>query len=132
MGTIDIAYRRPGCLAITAVDSADQRRHFIFDRGVVLDAGPAPWRDLQQGDARSPLWIDFEKAVESVDALGDALGIIEPVDAEHEAQPLEALSNFPGERRTRGIAREPRVSGRLDADRKSADAGLASVHFESK
>src|SRR5208283_3563028 len=132
MGTIDIAYRRPGRLTITAVDSADQHRHFMLDRSVVLDIGAAPWRDLQQRYARSPLWIDFEKAIECVDSLGDALGIVEPVDAEHEAQPLEALSNFPGEWRTRGIAREPRVSGRLDADRKSADPGLASVHFESQ
>src|SRR5271165_531540 len=132
MGTIDIAYRRPGRLAITAVDSADQRRHFIFDRSVVLDVGTAPWRDLQQGDARSPLWIDFEKPVESVDALDDALGIIEPVDAEHETQPVEALPNFLGEWQTRGIAREPRVSGGLDADWKCADTGLASPHFESQ
>src|SRR5664279_5145162 len=116
MGTVDVAYRGPGRLAITAVDSADQRRHLIFDRSVVLDLRPAPWRDLQQGDVRSPLRIVFEKTVEPVDALDDTLGIIEPVDAEHQTQSGEALFNLLGEGRTRRIAREPRVSGGLDAD----------------
>src|SRR5271165_4730976 len=117
METIDIAYRRPGRLAITAVDSGDQRSRFILGRGVVRDIGTASWRDLQQGDPRSPLWIDFEKAVESIDELHNALATIEAVDAKHETQPLEAFSDFPGEWRTRGIARKPRVSGRLDTDR---------------
>src|ERR1035437_4316059 len=130
MGTVDVAYRGPGRLAITAVDSADQRRHFIFDRSVVLDVRPTPGRDLQQGDVRSPLRIVFEKTVEPVDALDDALGVIEPVDAEHQTQSGEALRHFFGEGRTRGIARKPRVSGGLDADWKCADAGLAPLHFE--
>ena len=77
IGTVDIADRRPGRVAETAIDLADEAGHLAFDLAILLDVGAALRRDLQQRHLAAPLRIVLEQPFERVDPVGDAFRIVE-------------------------------------------------------
>ena len=62
-----------------------------------------------------------EKALERVHALGDALAVVEPIDADDHGAAGQAIQHLTHEMRFDGAAREPCESLGLDADRKGTD-----------
>src|SRR5262245_22503578 len=76
VSAIDVADRRPGDFAISAVDPsggfADRALHF----GVFLDFRAALRRDLQVGHLAAPIRIYRQEPLECVHALSKAFGIV--------------------------------------------------------
>ena len=95
-----------------------------------LIAGAALRRDLQQCHLRAPLGDRFEEPLERLDAQRDALGIIEAIDAEHEAAVAEALPHLSHDGRTFRVAGEPHIGRGLDPDREHAEPNLPPIEFE--
>ena len=93
IGPVDVADRRPGRVAKTAVDLADEAGHLGFDLAILLDLGAALRRDLQQRHPAAPFGIVLEQPFERLDAVGYAFRIVEPIDAKHEAVAAEALAH---------------------------------------
>ena len=103
----------------------DRHVHVVADRLIALQVLAARRADLQQRDAAAPLGMVFEHALERLDPLGDALGVIEPIDAEDQpASPSPSRSRVwrTSASRVRPFGSlRPRL--RVDADRKRLDVG---------
>ena len=76
-----------------------------------------------------PLRVVFKKALKGLDPLRDSLGIVEPIDAQDELGPAEAVLDLLGERRTPGVARQPAIDRRLDAHRERAYTDPEPIDF---
>ena len=107
VGAVDIADRRPGRFAIGAVDAAGRLADRALHLGIFLDLGAALRRDLQIGDLAVPVRIDREEALEGIQPLREALGIVEPVDADHQARPARLSTHVAHERRAHAAPRQP-------------------------
>jgi hypothetical protein len=68
-----------------------------------------------------------EENIERLQSLDQALGIVEPVDADDEGAPVEASDQVLDERRADIAARETLEIARLDTDPKTADPRLLAV-----
>ena len=66
-----------------------------------------------------------EELLKRLHALDQALGIIQPVDADHQSASLEACNHVADERRPSRPPRQALECGQVDADRKAPDAYLA-------
>ena len=71
-------------LAELAVDAADGALDELPLLGVLGHVGARRHRDLHQAHLAAPLREQLEEPPERVEPLRDALGVVEPVDAEHE------------------------------------------------
>ena len=129
IGTVDVADRRPGRVAESAVDLADESRHLGFDLAVLLDVGTALRRDLQQRHLPAPLGIVLEQPLERLHAIRNALRIVESIDAEHETAAAEALPHQGHERRAPRVAREAHVRLGFDADREGAEPHFPALEL---
>ncbi len=126
MRLVDVAQRRPRRLAIGAVDAADRLAHLAADVGIFRNAGAAARRDLQIGHLAAPVREIGEEALERVHALGDALGVIEPVDADDHGAAGQAVEHLAHEcgcrRRGAPAATVPRSRRRPDIARSARRA----------
>ena len=127
IGTVDVADRCPGGLAIAAVDATDQLAHLAIHVGVFLDVGAAGRTDLQIGDMAAPFGVGGEETLIAFHAGVEALRIVEPVDAQDHATSAQAVIDLAREDRTLGVAREPGENPGLDADRERFDAHGSAI-----
>ena len=80
------------------VDPLGDAGDSLLERLVLLEQAARRCRDLHEDEAADPFRALLEQPLEGVQALEDALGVVEPVDAEGEAgaggkrQPLEDLA----------------------------------------
>src|ERR1041385_4910220 len=72
----------PTGLAVAAVDFADESLDVQLELGVFGNVHPARYDDLQQSDRTTESGIGLQKCLERDQALGNPLGIVQPVDAE--------------------------------------------------
>ena len=75
--------------------------------------------DLQIGDLALMGGVGSDETFECVDALGNALRIIQPVDADDQVAAFDALPRLADHDVGRGLGREFGKGRRLDADRVS-------------
>ena len=78
------------------------------------------------GDAAAQGRVALEEAREGLDALADALGIVEPVDADDELLAFEARLGAPHERMALRVRRLGPESRRVDADREGGHLEAAA------
>ena len=129
IGAVDVAHRRPRRLAESPVNLADQRRDLVVDRDVFADFVDVLGRH-QQAMTRPAPNFRFELKEAIVKALRRwmvALGIIEPIDAEDQLLPIQAVDDFVHEAGARRVAGKSTVDRGLDANRKRAELGLVAV-----
>ena len=81
------------------VDALGQGTHRVLVVAVFVDARAAGRRDLDEGELPDALRIEFEQSLDGKKALDDALGVVEPVDADADQlagrQPLSARTIAP-------------------------------------
>ena len=131
---IEVAHGRPVGLAERAVDPADERLDARAQLGVLGNLGARRHRDLDERDLAAPLGVPLEQPRERLEPLGDALGVVEAIDAEDQLAAARASSRTsrarsspvararprrtdrdrcrPESSRTRSVARVPRVACR--------------------
>ena len=131
MGTVDIANRRPGRIAILAVHLADEAGQFAFDVAVLLDVGAALRRDLQERHVAAPLRIVLKQPFERLHPVRNAFRIVEAIDAKDELVAAKALAHQRDHRRATRVAREAHVRLGLDAHREGAEPHFLSFEFVS-
>ncbi len=83
VAAVDVADRDHVDLAARAVDAAAFLFELGADRLVAVDILAAGRRDLDEDQVLHPFGMLVEEAPDSVDALGNALRIVEPVDPDH-------------------------------------------------
>ena len=74
----------PARLAEVAVDATDGVLHERALLRVVRQVGAGGHRDLDERDLAAPRREERQEAPERAQALRDALGVVEPIDAEHQ------------------------------------------------
>ena len=123
----EIAHRRPFRRRKPAADAADQAIDLLAQRAVLRHALARRHLDLHEADAPVPFGVPRQKRVIGVQALRDALGIVQPIDAENDALGGDRRPQLPhfGEHRRIGAVAIELL--RLDAERKAADAREVSV-----
>ena len=129
VGAVDVADRRPGGLAISAVDAAGGRADRALHLGIFLDLGAALRGDLQISHLAAPIGVDRKEALERIHALSEAFRIIEPVDADHHGAAGEAVEHVLHERGTHRASSQPAELAGLDPDREYADAHRVAVRL---
>jgi hypothetical protein len=81
VGSIEVANWHPVGVAEAAIDPADQPLHALAQLGVIGNLRTRRNRDLQKCDAATPFRAAIEQPLKRLEALGDALGVVEPIDA---------------------------------------------------
>src|SRR6266702_7090724 len=89
---VEIADRRPVGLAVAAIDVGDETRDLVLEVTIGLDGTARGICDLQQRDAAQELRMLGPEPVERADTVDEALGIVEPVDADREPLTVEAAA----------------------------------------
>src|SRR3954451_21710291 len=117
MRLVDVAQRRPRGLAVGAVDAANRLADLAAQIGVFGNADAAARRDLQIGDFAAPVREIGEESLEGIHALGDALGVIEPVDTDDDGADGQAVEYFAHEAALDGAPRQPLEWLGFDTDR---------------
>ena len=74
--------RRPAAAREALVDPVGERAHLRLELLVLLDAGARRRADLHEREAADPLRLELEQALDRAEALEDALGVVDPVDAD--------------------------------------------------
>src|ERR1700722_1966641 len=88
---VEIAQRRPIEFGEAAVDVTARRLEAVADLGIFGDLAPGRRRNLHEGDAPARLREHLDEPLESGEAVRQALGIIEPVDADHQLAVAQAV-----------------------------------------
>src|ERR1700676_1546120 len=73
--------------------AADQLVELALEHRVVGDLGARGHRDQHQGDAPMVGRVGFEETLEAEQALEDALGVIEPIYAEHDVRRAQGAAD---------------------------------------
>ncbi len=130
IGAVDIADRRPRRLAVPPVDLTDDRTHRAIDGGIFRHLGSAFRGDLKEGHLAQPLRLGVEKVAEGLDAIGDALRVIETIDPENETAVPETVAHPCHQPRVHCNPGGPRIIRSIDGDRKSANMHIAAAELE--
>ena len=96
VGAVQVANRNPVVLRVAAVDFSDQTVNLALLGRVLRHPGARRSRDLGHGHLVAPRRVAFEQAVKGQQPLGDALGVVEPVNAEQDASAANHLAQFAG------------------------------------
>src|SRR6202042_166001 len=129
VGTVHVTNRRPGRIAVLAIHLAYEAGQFAFDVAILLDIGAALWRNLQQGHIAAPLRIVLKQPFERLHPVRNAFRIVEPIDAEDELVPAEALAHESDHRRATRVSRKARVRLGLNAPREGAEPHFLSLEL---
>ena len=121
IGAVDIAHRRPGGIGVSAIDAPRHGAHGLLDLGIFLDLAAALGRDLQVSDLAMAFGMKGQKPLIGFQPQADALGIIQPVHADHQ-RARHAFSDFLHQLAALRPPRQAVEFARLDPHRKSADA----------
>ncbi len=89
---VEVAYRHPIHVGVPAVDLPDQGGELGLERPVGCDLAARGNGDLQERDLPLQRRLRHQHAIESPDPIGDALGIIEPIDAQDQLRAVQALA----------------------------------------
>ncbi|MNN54184.1 hypothetical protein D3C81_1689800 [compost metagenome] len=89
---VDVAQRRPVGFGVAAVDVAGELFEFLAQLAVLVDAAARYRRDLQVGHAAFLLRVAAQVMLETVEAFGQALGIVQSINADGELAVLQALA----------------------------------------
>ena len=130
IGAVHIADRRPGRFPVPPVDLTHDRTHRAVYLGVFRHLGPAFRGDLQKRHPAPPLGLGVEKVAKGLDAIGDALRVVEAIDPEDQTPIPKTVAQPCNEARFHGIARDPCIGRGIDAHRKRANAHIAAAEFE--
>ena len=84
VGAVDITDRRPGWLAMTAIDLTDKRADRLIQVGVFGYLGARFRRHLEISHLAALFRIGVEEVSEGLDAMGDALRVVKTIDAKDE------------------------------------------------
>jgi hypothetical protein len=87
----NVADRRPVYLGITAVDVADGAVQLAAEASIVAQFLTGGGGDLEEGDVLAVLGVGAEKVIDRLNAVGEPLGIIQPVDADNQRAAIQAL-----------------------------------------
>src|SRR5713101_9168921 len=79
---VHITDRRPGRLAVPPVDLTDDRTHGAIYLDIFRHLGPAFRGDLKERHLAQPLGLGVKKVAEGLDAIWDALRVVETIDPE--------------------------------------------------
>ncbi|MEG8035963.1 hypothetical protein QP157_11730 [Sphingomonas sp. LR61] len=101
-----------------AVDAADAQLDLVAERGVGVHALAARARDLDEGGVLDLDAAVLDELAEGLDAVSDALGVVEAVDPEqHRLRVAEALADLAGTLLHLGTARDVLEGLGVDRDR---------------
>src|SRR6185369_5947322 len=105
-----------------AVDAPDRLTHLASHVGIFRNARPAAGRDLQIGNLAAPVREISEEALKRAHAFGNALAVVEPVDADDHGPARQAVQHLAHKAGLDRAARETRESFSLHSHRERADA----------
>ena len=131
-GAGDVADRRPVRLGIAAVDVADRAVELAAQAAVIRHFLARWGDDLQEGDALAVLGVADEQVVDRLDAVGQALRVIQPVHADGERAAVQALQQAVGGRAGNVAGGDRGEAGDVDADRRDDDLHPAAAMDEAK
>src|SRR5271154_2371898 len=112
------------------VDLTDDCTHRAVYLDIFRPLGPAFGSNLKERHLAPPLRLGVEKAAKGVDAIGDALRIVEAINPEDQTPTPETVAQPCRQVRCHGLARDPRIGRGIDADGKRANAHIAAAEFE--
>src|SRR6266581_8562584 len=121
---------RPGHLAVPPVDLTDDRAHGAIYLDIFRHLGPAFRGDLKERHLAQPLGLGVEKMAEGLDAIGDALRIVETIDPEDQTPAPETIAHPCNEVRFHSITGDPGIGRGIDGDRKRTKVHIAAAEFE--
>src|SRR5690606_35017339 len=124
---VDVAQRGPVWRGMAAVDVPGDLLQLAAQGAVFADVGARQRRDLQVGQGALLVRVPLQVAFEAVEALGQALGVVQPVHADRQQPVLQAGAQAA----YRGLVDRARRLARyfrgIDADRERAGAEAAST-----
>ncbi len=88
--------RHPLRLTIAGIDTPRQLIEFLFEVGVIGDQGAAGDDNLHQRDAPDQFGVFFQGPFKGQKPLGNALGIIKPINAQHQLAAAQVFVQIPG------------------------------------
>src|SRR5271154_527454 len=112
------------------VDLTDDCTHRAVYLDIFRHLGPAFGSNLKERPRAPPLWLGVEKVAKGVDAIGDALRIVEAINPEDQTPAPETVAQPCRQARSHGIARGLRIGRGIDTDGKRANAHIAAFEFE--
>ena len=89
---MDVAQRHPVQLAVVAVDHTAEGFQLLPDVGISVHTLTRWGRDLDQRGAAVVLGVVGQQFAERTHALGQAFGVVEPVDAQQQTAALVLLA----------------------------------------
>ena len=116
--------------AETPVDTPDHLLDLLAQLLIDVHLGPRGGRDLDEGEASLQLLVAVEHDLHRVQALEDALRVVQPIDAEHQDIRTVGIADrgdLPGDRLMR---RQFGEVLEVDADRKATYAHRPAVHAD--
>ena len=119
---VDVAQRRPVRLRMAAVDVAGDLLELVAQVAVLVDVAARDRGDLQVGQAAALVGVALQVTLEALEALRQALGVVQPVHADGQLAPAQALLEVAHRRLGDGLARLPLDQRGVDADREGRGA----------
>src|SRR6266568_8703819 len=96
---VHITDRRPGRLAMPAIDLPDDRAHRAIYLDIFGHFSSAFRGDLKERHPAQPLRLGVKKVAEGLDAIGDALRVVETIDPKDQTPASETIAHSCNETR---------------------------------
>src|SRR5712691_1081955 len=90
---VHITDRRPGRLPVPPIDLTDDRAHRTVYLDIFRYFRSALWGDLKKRHLAQPFGLGVEKVAEGLDAIGDALRVVETIFSFDEAPAPETIEH---------------------------------------